>query len=79
MPNVPERHATPQKLAELGAIGHGPAGPGVADRLCDQIRIWGGDRKARPVINVHPAGTPDERLPNGLIIDKPHSRMTLTW
>lgn len=46
---------------ELGAIGHGPAGPDLADRICTQIRAWDHDRTARPVITAYPAGTPDDQ------------------
>ncbi len=63
---------------ELGAIGHGPAGPQLADRLCEQIRAWDRDRTAQPLITALPAGTPDEELPNGLVIDKRHIRLVIS-
>lgn len=63
---------------ELGAIGHGPAGPQVADRLCEQIRAWDRDRTTQPLITAYPAGTPDEELPNGLVIDKRHIRLVVS-
>jgi protein-L-isoaspartate(D-aspartate) O-methyltransferase len=63
---------------ELGALGHGPAGQELADRLCEQIRAWDPDRNAHPVIAAYPAGTPDDQL-SGFVIDKPHVRLTLSW
>ncbi|MFF6786854.1 methyltransferase, FxLD system [Streptomyces sp. NPDC012510] len=65
---------------EFGAIGHGPQGQKVADRLMEEIQVWHSDhRKHRAHIEVHPAGTPDDRLPPGRVIDRPHTRVTITW
>jgi len=65
---------------ELGAIGHGPDGHKVAERLVEEIRTW--DREHRDHharIEVHPAGTPDDRLPAGRVVDRPHTRVTISW
>jgi protein-L-isoaspartate(D-aspartate) O-methyltransferase len=62
---------------ELGAIGHGPAGHELTERLCDQIRAWDANRNAGPVITIYPAGTPDDQLSEGLVIDKHDTRMTV--
>lgn len=60
-----------ERRYELGATGHGPHGPHLAERLNEQIRRWDRDRAAQPVITTHPAGTPDDDLPTGgMIIDK---------
>ncbi len=67
-----------ERRSELGAIGHGPAGPQLADRLCEQIRAWDHDRAAQPLITASLAGTPDEQLPHGLVIDKRHIRLVLS-
>ncbi|GGM20773.1 hypothetical protein GCM10010129_76320 [Streptomyces fumigatiscleroticus] len=65
---------------ELGAIGHGPQGSKVADRLAEQIRVWGHDHRGhRARIEAHPAGTPDHQLPAGRLIDRPHTRVTIVW
>ncbi|MFJ8965365.1 methyltransferase, FxLD system [Lentzea sp. NPDC102401] len=65
--------------AELGAIGHGPVAVELVERLCDQIRAWGEDRTAEPVITVHPADTPDERLGVDHVIAKRWSKLTLAY
>ena len=62
---------------ELGAIGHGPDGHELAERLCEQIRAWDADRNAVAVITIHPAGTPDDELSEGLVIDKHETRITV--
>jgi protein-L-isoaspartate(D-aspartate) O-methyltransferase len=64
---------------ELGAVGHGPAGKRLADRLCEQIMVWSLDRNAAPAITAHPAGTPDDQLPAGFIIDKHDIRLTISF
>lgn len=63
---------------ELGATGHGPAAAQLAERLAVQIRRLEHDRTAQPNITAYPAGTADENLPIGMIIDKRHIRMVLT-
>ncbi|MGW1674502.1 methyltransferase, FxLD system [Streptomyces sp. NPDC002324] len=65
---------------ELRVIGHGPQARKVADRLVEEIQVWHSDHRAqRAHIEVHPAGTPDDRLPAGRLIDRPHTRVTITW
>ncbi|MGW2255794.1 hypothetical protein ACWCXH_37455 [Kitasatospora sp. NPDC001660] len=64
---------------ELGATGHGPAGQHLADRMCDQIRLWDKARDARSTITLHPAGTPDNQTSGGYVIDKPGARLVITY
>jgi protein-L-isoaspartate(D-aspartate) O-methyltransferase len=70
---------TTERRWELGAIGHGPAGTQLAERLCAQIRAWDRDRAAQPVMTAYPAGTPDEGLPKGLVIDKGYIRLVISF
>ncbi|WP_163511177.1 methyltransferase, FxLD system [Fodinicola acaciae] len=73
----PARHADPgNPRFELGAIGHGPAGPELADRLCAQIRAWDNDRTAQPTLTAYP----DKTTPSGgsYSIQKQESRLTIT-
>jgi protein-L-isoaspartate(D-aspartate) O-methyltransferase len=64
---------------ELGATGHGQAGPELADRLCQQIRQWDADRITPPVITACPASTPVDQFPGGATIDKLHTRLVISW
>ncbi|MGW1267416.1 methyltransferase, FxLD system [Streptomyces sp. NPDC002491] len=65
---------------ELGAIGHGPHSQDVAERLVEEMQTWNrAHRGDRAHIEVYPAGTPDGRLPAGRVIDRPHSRVTISW
>jgi protein-L-isoaspartate(D-aspartate) O-methyltransferase len=63
--------------AELGAIGHGPAGPQLARRLCDEIRAWGDTRTAEPVITAYPTDTRDNLLDADNVITKRWSRLVV--
>jgi protein-L-isoaspartate(D-aspartate) O-methyltransferase len=69
----------PRRRWELGATGHGPAGPELADRLCEQIRAWDRDRTTQPIITAYPAGTPDDQIPAGPAIDKPSVRLVVSY
>lgn len=65
---------------ELGAVGHGPNGRKVAERLVEEIQLWDAEhRGGQAHIEVHPAGTPDDRLPAGRIVERPHTRITISW
>ncbi|MFI1563871.1 methyltransferase, FxLD system [Streptomyces sp. NPDC020490] len=65
---------------ELGAVGHGPRDREVAERLVEEIRTWDREHRShRAFIEVFPAGTPDDRLPAGRVIDRRHTRVTITW
>ncbi|MCW8382366.1 methyltransferase, FxLD system [Streptomyces justiciae] len=65
---------------ELGAIGHGPEGQKVAALLVEEIQAWDRDhRDHRARIEVYPARTPDDQLPAGRVIDRPHTRVTISW
>jgi protein-L-isoaspartate(D-aspartate) O-methyltransferase len=61
---------TPQRRWELGAVGHGPAGPQLADRLCAQIRAWSTDRDAEPKVTAHRGGTLASDQPDRAVITK---------
>jgi protein-L-isoaspartate(D-aspartate) O-methyltransferase len=66
------------RRSELGAIGHGPTGQQLADRLSTQITVWDRDRDHQPTIDAYPAGTATYRLSAGLIIDKQDARLVLS-
>ncbi|MFF3394770.1 methyltransferase, FxLD system [Streptomyces sp. NPDC002669] len=63
----------------------GDQGPAVGEKLADTVRAWDRDvrgddrRNADPAVTVHPAKTPDHRLPSGDVVDKPHCRIVVRW
>lgn len=73
----PDPDATERRW-ELGAIGHGPTGHQLAERLCAQIRAWDQDRTAQPTITAYPADTPNHDLPDGLVINKQFTRLVIS-
>lgn len=69
---------TQERLWVLGAIGHGPAGQQLAERLCDQIRSWNDNRTRQPVIDANPINADIQAVPRGQVIDKRHARLVLS-
>ncbi|MFE1032488.1 methyltransferase, FxLD system [Streptomyces sp. NPDC058807] len=63
----------------LGAVGYGPAGTDLAERLCTQIHAWSPARTAEPVLTAYPADTPDSDLTEGAVIDRPSVRLVITY
>lgn len=70
-----------EAAVEFGADAFGPDAPALAGALAGALEVW--DRMYRggpgPHIAAYLARTPDEQLPDGLIIDKLHSRVTVSW
>ncbi|MGY3061158.1 methyltransferase of FxLD system [Streptomyces sp. TE3672] len=69
------------RLTEFFIHAYGPAADELAKRFADCVRTW--DQKVResgyPPMTVHPAGTPDEQLPVGDVLDKPFARLVFRW
>ena len=63
---------------ELGATGHGAAGAGLADRICQDIIAWSRDRAAVPIIRAHTTGSPDAPQAADCVIVKQHVRLAIT-
>ncbi|MEU0059342.1 hypothetical protein [Streptomyces sp. NPDC006334] len=64
----------------------GEQGPELAERLVATVRAWdlhiradANDEHAESVLPVHPAGTPDDALPAGDVLDKLHCRLVFRW
>ncbi|MFD0563945.1 hypothetical protein ACFQ2M_19465 [Kitasatospora saccharophila] len=45
------------------------------------MRKWDREHRAGggPTFTAQPAGTPNDQLPDGLVIDKTHVRLTISW
>ena len=65
---------------ELGACAYGPESERLAARLAEQVRVW--DREKRSgsggVIRAYPAGTPDDQLVPGRVINRRHTRFVIS-
>jgi protein-L-isoaspartate(D-aspartate) O-methyltransferase len=67
----------PERLSELGAIGHGPAAQ-LAERFSTQIAVWDRDRTHQPCIDAYPPGSSVTASTTGMGINKHDSRLVLT-
>ncbi|GGW09129.1 MULTISPECIES: methyltransferase, FxLD system [Streptomyces albovinaceus subgroup] len=67
--------------AEFFIHAYGVAGPALAKRFAACVRTW--DREVReswyPPLSIHPAGTPDDQLPPGDLVDTPACRAVFDW
>ena len=64
--------------SRLGAIGHGPHGQELAERLCKHIRAWDTDRSAEPKITARrPGHLPAD--PTVTAISKQHCSITISY
>ncbi|MFF5973421.1 methyltransferase, FxLD system [Streptomyces sp. NPDC012769] len=74
-----------ERVWEWYAHAVGDQGPALAEKLADTVRAWDQDVRddgggsTDPAVTVHPAGTPDDRLPLGEVIDKKHCRIVVRW
>jgi protein-L-isoaspartate(D-aspartate) O-methyltransferase len=76
------RAVDPEKTRyEFGAYAHGPSAEKIAEEYVTQIRAWDARRAGPgPRFGVYPGGTPDDELPEGArVIDKRHTRVTISW
>ncbi|MFB7353459.1 methyltransferase, FxLD system [Streptomyces gardneri] len=66
---------------EFGVHALGPQAPELAETIADHIRAW--DREQRgtdgPVFAAYPADTPDDLLSGERVVNKRHSRITISW
>ena len=72
-----QRLQTPEPSFRAGAIGHGPDGASLAERLCNHIDTWGADRADRPAITVYPHSAP--RTAGTQVIIREHCEMTVVY
>lgn len=66
---------------EYGVHALGPNAERFTDKFADVLRDWKAHRRGgpSPLIRVHPADTPDDRITADRVIDKVHSRISLSW
>ncbi|WP_274036481.1 methyltransferase, FxLD system [Streptomyces sp. MMBL 11-1] len=71
---------------EWMAYAFGEQGPELAERLVATVLDWdrhiraeANDEHSDPVLTVHPAGTPDDALPAGGVLDRVNCRLVFRW
>ncbi|MGW0992475.1 methyltransferase, FxLD system [Streptomyces sp. NPDC002523] len=75
------RRTEDNKHIEYGVHALGPNAKQFADKVADMLRDWEANRRGgpSPVIRVYPADTPDDQIPADRVIDKVHTRISLSW
>ncbi|MEU5509592.1 methyltransferase, FxLD system [Streptomyces fungicidicus] len=75
------RRTEDNKHIEYGVHALGPNAKQLAGKVADMLRDWETNRRGgpSPVIRVYPADTPDDQIPADRVIDKVHSRISLSW
>ncbi|MGW3690550.1 methyltransferase, FxLD system [Streptomyces sp. NPDC005125] len=75
------RRTEDNKHVEYGVHALGPNAKQLADKIADVLRDWEANRRGgpSPVIRVYPASTPDDQIPADRVIDKVHTRISLSW
>ncbi|GLZ30900.1 hypothetical protein Lesp02_30890 [Lentzea sp. NBRC 105346] len=78
---VTTRSTPNEQEVEFGVHAFGPDAMKVAEEVAEQLRVWERDYRngPGPQFRVHPAGTADDLMPEGRIVDKKHSRITISW
>ncbi len=66
---------------EFGAHAFGPRASAVAEAMAEQVRVWNREQRKGPGPNfaLWPMDTPEECLPDGLVIAKRYNRVTISW
>jgi protein-L-isoaspartate(D-aspartate) O-methyltransferase len=72
-----QRLQTAEPSFRAGAIGHGPDGTSLAERLCNHIDTWGADRTAKPAITIYPHSAP--RTAGTQVIMREHCELTVMY
>ncbi|MYY18186.1 MULTISPECIES: methyltransferase, FxLD system [unclassified Streptomyces] len=75
------RRTEDNKHIEYGVHTLGPNAKQFAGQVADVLRDWDASRRGgpSPVIRVYPANTSDDQITADRVIDKVHSRVSLSW
>ncbi|MFP8887730.1 methyltransferase, FxLD system [Streptomyces mangrovi] len=75
------RRTADNRHVEYGVHALGPGAARFAETVAGHVRDWARERRGGPgpVVRVYPAGTPDDQVTGDRVIDKVHSRISLSW
>lgn len=78
---VTTRNTANESDVEFGVHAFGPDAMKLAEEVAEQLRIWERDHRTGPgpQFRVFPAGTAHDLMPEGRVVDKKHSRITISW
>jgi len=67
------------RMFDLGAYAHGPKAATAAGGMVEHIRAWVDAGCPSPVLCVLPAHTPPGYLPDGVVLQRRHGRIVITF
>ncbi|MFJ5608208.1 methyltransferase, FxLD system [Streptomyces sp. NPDC093221] len=75
------RRTEDNKHVEFGVHALGPDAAAFAEAVAGHLHGWADEHRGGPgpVIRVYPAGTPGDQISGDRVIDKVHSRISLSW
>lgn len=75
------RRTEDNKHVEYGVHALGPNAKQLVHKVADVLHDWEGNRRGgpSPVIRAYPATTSDDQIQADRVIDKVHSRISLSW
>lgn len=78
---ITTRSTPDESQVEFGVHAFGPEATALAEAVAAQLQIWARDHRngPGPQFHVHPANTADDLLPEGRVVNKKHSRITISW
>ena len=78
---VTTRSTANENDVEFGVHAFGPDAEKLAEDVAEQLRIWQRVHRSGPgpQFRVYPIGTADDLIPDGRVVDKKHSRITISW
>lgn len=78
---VTTRGTDNEQDVEFGAHAYGPDAQQLAEDVAEQLRVWEREHRTGPgpQFRVYPIGTADDLLPDGRVVDKKYSRITISW
>lgn len=77
---VTTRSTHDSDLVEFGVHAFGANAAKLAEDMAEHLRLWHRNyRTSSPEFRVYPAGTPREQMAEGRVVDKKHTRLTISW
>ncbi|MFE2869885.1 methyltransferase, FxLD system [Embleya sp. NPDC059259] len=69
------------EYVEFGVRAHGPRAHELAERITEQLRVWSHDHRGGPGAHyrVLPASTPAPTDPDGRVVRKRHTLVSISW
>jgi protein-L-isoaspartate(D-aspartate) O-methyltransferase len=78
---VTTRNTANESDVEFGVHAFGPDAMKLAEEVAEQLRVWERDHRTGPgpQFRIFPAGTAHDLMSEGRVVDKKHSRITISW